>query len=198
LILDLQNDPSYLWRQATSSMHAFSTETATPTATWLLLLPWLWIKNGYKKGLRFLANHWLWRLQGDLNPCCRRERRVTGFRIHSQIAWNYYKYWHCAKTVESVLGWFFPYLGTFLRENYPKHTPVLSPRMTPIEQAFSYLNCYKGFKSFSREWTKEGLWDRSIIFQSHQQRNRQSPNRDYLSFFHRWAAPQYIVAALWP
>ena len=69
----------------------------------------------------------LWCPQGDLNPCCRRERRVTGFRKHSQIAWNYYRYWHCAKTVESVLGWFFPYLGTFFRENHPKHHPSIKP-----------------------------------------------------------------------
>ena len=32
-------------------------------------------------------------------------------------------YWHCAKTVGSVLGWFFPYLGTFFRENHPSIKP---------------------------------------------------------------------------
>ena len=62
-----------------------------------------------------------------LYPCCRRERRVTGFRKQSKIAWYCYKYWHCAKTVESVLGWFFPYLGQFLRENHPKHHPIIKP-----------------------------------------------------------------------
>jgi hypothetical protein len=29
--------------------------------------------------------------------------------------------------VGSVLGWFFPYLGTFFRENYPKHHPSIKP-----------------------------------------------------------------------